>query len=52
MPPGPEQHEWEPPRLTSVRTNRVNRLKALGNIAVPVQLYPIFAAIAETEATP
>lgn len=32
---GSEQHEWEPPRLTSVKENRANRLKALGNSIVP-----------------
>lgn len=32
---GAEQHEWEPPRLTSVKENRANRLKALGNSIVP-----------------
>ena len=32
---GAEQHEWEPPRLTSVKENRADRLKALGNSIVP-----------------
>ena len=32
---GAPQHEWEPPRLTSVKENRASRLKALGNSIVP-----------------
>ena len=32
---GAPQHEWEPPRLTSVKENRAARLKALGNSIVP-----------------
>ena len=43
MPPGPIQHEWEPPRTTEPRlggnpngvSNRVDRLRALGNAVVP-----------------
>ena len=32
---GAPQYEWEPPRLTSIKENRSNRLKALGNSIVP-----------------
>jgi DNA (cytosine-5)-methyltransferase 1 len=32
---GAPQHDWEPPRLTTVKENRANRLKALGNSIVP-----------------
>lgn len=39
------QYEWEPPRTTSERHERRKRLKALGNICVPLQAIPIFAAI-------
>jgi len=43
MPPGPIQHEWEPPRTTEPRlggnsdgvSNRVDRLRVLGNAVVP-----------------
>jgi len=43
MPPGAIQHEWEPPRTTEPRlggnpdgvSNRVDRLRALGNAVVP-----------------
>lgn len=43
MPPGPIQHEWEPPRTVEPRlggntngvSNRVDRLRALGNAVVP-----------------
>ena len=43
MPPGPIQHDWEPPRTTEPRLggnsdgvpNRVDRLRALGNAVVP-----------------
>lgn len=43
MPQGPIQHEWEPPRTTEPRlggnsdgvSNRVDRLRALGNAVVP-----------------
>lgn len=44
---GQEQHEWEPPRVTTERENRRRRLKALGNAVVPMQIYPILAAIYE-----
>lgn len=39
------QYEWEPPRVTTERHERRKRLKALGNICVPWQVAPIFAAI-------
>jgi hypothetical protein len=32
---GAPQHEWEPPRLTTIKENRANRLKADGNSIVP-----------------
>lgn len=48
---GQEQHPHEPPRVAKGVKNRVARLKALGNIVVPAQAYPIFAAIAEQERT-
>jgi DNA (cytosine-5)-methyltransferase 1 len=47
-PRGAAQHGWEPPRVTSEKHERRKRLKALGNICVPWQVYPIFAAIAES----
>jgi DNA (cytosine-5)-methyltransferase 1 len=42
---GQQQHDWEPPRVTTDREHRRKRLKALGNACVPYQVYPIFAAI-------
>lgn len=44
-PRGAAQHEWEPPRVTTERHERRKRLKALGNICVPLQVAPVFAAI-------
>jgi DNA (cytosine-5)-methyltransferase 1 len=38
------------PRVVKGIKNRVARLKALGNCVVPAQAYPIFRAIAESEA--
>ena len=35
-PLGP-QKEWEPPRLTTRKEHRINRLKACGNGVVPQQ---------------
>jgi hypothetical protein len=34
---GPEQHDWEPPRLAGKTEHRIRRLKALGNGWVPQQ---------------
>jgi len=39
------QHEWEPPRVTSIKTNRAARLTALGNAVVPQQVYPLLVEI-------
>jgi hypothetical protein len=41
--------EPEIPRTARGMKNRVARLKALGNCVVPMQAYPIFHAIAESE---
>lgn len=40
---------WEHgvPRITADRKDRANRLKCLGNAAMPQQFYPVFAAIRE-----
>jgi hypothetical protein len=46
---GQEQYEWEPPRTCEKIPNRAKRLKALGNICIPQQVYPIFAGIVEVE---
>lgn len=45
--PGEPQHEWEPPRTTTVKINRTARLKALGNAVVPAVIYPLAVAIRE-----
>lgn len=37
------------PRVATGVKNRVDRLKCLGNAVVPMQIYPIFKAIAEIE---
>jgi DNA (cytosine-5)-methyltransferase 1 len=37
------------PRTAKGVKNRVARLKALGNAVVPMQAYPIFRAITESE---
>jgi site-specific DNA-cytosine methylase len=51
--PGTAQAEWEAPRTCAKGTvsERVSKLKALGNSVVWQQAYPIFRAIAECEAT-
>jgi hypothetical protein len=51
----PADLEWwsvepEIPRVAKGIPNRVARLRALGNAVVPMQVFPIFRAIAETEA--
>jgi DNA (cytosine-5)-methyltransferase 1 len=45
--PGEPQYDWEPPRIARGVKNRVQRLKALGNICMPQQVYPILQAIAD-----
>lgn len=47
---GQEQAEWEAPRTVTERVvERGDKLRALGNAVVPLQAYPIFAAIAAYE---
>lgn len=46
---GQPQHEWEPPRIGQGIPNRRERLKALGNAVVPLQIYPIMEAIMRIE---
>lgn len=53
LPDKPDPHWWdeEPPipRVATGIPHRIDRLKGYGNIAVPAQFYPIYAAIAEIE---
>lgn len=53
LPDKPDPLWWdvEPPipRVATGIPHRVDRLKGYGNIAVPAQFYPIYAAIAEIE---
>jgi DNA (cytosine-5)-methyltransferase 1 len=47
--PGEPQYEWEPPRVARGVKHRVQRMKALGNICMPHQVYPILQKIADIE---
>ena len=47
---GAPQHDWEPPRLTTVKENRAHRLKALGNSIVPAVARLWLAAIVQEDA--
>jgi DNA (cytosine-5)-methyltransferase 1 len=47
---GQPQYRWEPPRTASGVKNRTNRLKALGNVVDPLQVYPILQIIYWIEA--
>jgi len=42
---GQPQYDWEPPRTATGVKNRTNRLKALGNMVDPLQIYPILQVI-------
>lgn len=46
---GQPQYEWEPPRVAVGVKNRGERLKCLGNMVVPWQVYPILKFIYEIE---
>ena len=54
-PAPPENGQWWPPepegvpRVAQGVPNRVDRLKAIGNMVVPKQFFPFFATIAEIE---
>lgn len=43
--PNEPQYDYEPARTTTVKENRVARIKALGNAVVPQQAYPFAVAI-------
>lgn len=43
------ENEPDIPRVAKGVTNRVDKLKALGNAVVPQQFYPIFKAIYDIE---
>ncbi len=45
MPPGFEQYDYEPPRLTDRREHRVNRIKVSGNAVMRQQFEPVFQVI-------
>ena len=50
--PNQAQEEWEPPRTIAHKLkHRASRLKALGNMVVPQQVYPILKAMVESEHT-
>lgn len=44
-PMGHEQYEYEPPRTITMGKNRTNRLKVLGNMVVPQQIYPFMLGV-------
>lgn len=46
---GEPQYDWEPPRLTNRKELRRERIKALGNSAVPQALFPFFQLMMEYE---
>ena len=43
--PGYYQYQWEPLRLSTDRSGRAPRLKALGNAVVPAQIFPAVVAL-------
>ena len=47
---GAQQYPYEPPRVIVGQKNRSRRLKCCGNMVVPRQVFPVFAAIMEIEA--
>ncbi|MEA5010435.1 MAG: hypothetical protein VB100_01775 [Angelakisella sp.] len=51
LPRNPHWWDIEPPipRVAKGISNRVDRLKCLGNAVVPAQFYPIFMAISEIQ---
>ena len=49
MPPGLDQYDYEPPRTTKKKPHRSERVKAMGNTAMPVQFAPFFRVIAALE---